>query len=57
MSIEEKLHEIAAQANSSEKADVFSSVLGMVSTIIQDGRIEGLDKLLKFGFPEYYVKD
>jgi hypothetical protein len=57
MSIEEQLHELAAKTNSNGEIDLLSSIIGMVSTIIQDGRIEDLNSILKFGFSEYYVEN
>ena len=54
MEILDKLHELASEANSTDSSDKLSSIIGMVSSLIKDGKISSLDDTLRQNFPDYY---
>lgn len=57
MNKEQQLHKLASSANSGKSADLFDSVIGMVDTLIQDGKLHQLNAIIKRAFPEYFAEN
>lgn len=54
---QKKIHSIVDEImtiETSEEFETYTSVLSVVYSLIQDDRLEKLDMVLRFNFPDYY---
>lgn len=55
--MQQKFHTVVNEVLSTEdrpETEQYKSVLGMVYTLVEDGRLNELSHTLKTSFPEYY---